>query len=135
MKFARLLMMSLFVMPFLFQFSPAQAESLAPCDLTFTQAGLCARVRWINGPSDRIENRMQMQFVDLQTGSVALPAPNLKVVLWMPDMGHGSRPVSIENPGEGLYQVNKMYFVMPGHWEVRVTLGDGQEQQVLPVDL
>lgn len=46
---------------------------------------------------------------------------NMKVVLWMPSMGHGSRPVTLAKVGVNKYQVTKAYFMMRGDWDVRLT--------------
>jgi YtkA-like len=45
---------------------------------------------------------------------------DLTVKLWMPDMGHGSWPVTITQFGVNKYKITQAYFIMPGSWEVRV---------------
>ncbi|MBI3543743.1 MAG: FixH family protein [Deltaproteobacteria bacterium] len=41
--------------------------------------------------------------------------------LWMPAMGHGSRPTkTVERGAKGHYEVSGAYFLMPGIWEVIV---------------
>lgn len=67
----------------------------------------------------------------------------IRVILWMSmedGHGHGSRPTDVKSiPGSpGLYLVDKMYFMMTGHWEVQVelTYANGQKETVvLPVAL
>lgn len=46
---------------------------------------------------------------------------DMKVVLWMPSMGHGSSPVTLTKVGVNKYQVTEAYFMMPGQWEVRLS--------------
>lgn len=48
----------------------------------------------------------------------------LAVYLFMPEHGHGSRPVAIERVAPGEYRVTEVFFIMPGNWEVRVRLTD-----------
>ena len=45
---------------------------------------------------------------------------NLAVVLWMPSMGHGSSPVTVERIAKGTYRASKVFFTMPGDWEIRI---------------
>lgn len=45
---------------------------------------------------------------------------NLAVVLWMPSMGHGSSPVTVERISKGTYRASKVFFTMPGDWEIRI---------------
>jgi YtkA-like len=68
----------------------------------------------------------------------------VSVVLWMPSMGHGSAPTVVENAVDtngnlilGSYNVHRVFFIMGGDWEVRVTLTavDGKsETQVFKVN-
>lgn len=74
---------------------------------------------------------------------VHLEVPNdvqvtdLTVALWMPDMGHGSSPVTLTQFGVNKYKVTQAFFIMPGHWEVRVNFKlEGAEHSIhIPVDI
>lgn len=44
--------------------------------------------------------------------------------LWMPDMGHGSSPVTLISQTNGCTKISKMDFFMTGAWDVRVTLAN-----------
>ena len=105
----------------------------AACPLAFPKAGLCASAQWVQGPSANVENQMLVQFYDAKTLAPKDPTGAVTVVLFMPDMGHGSSPTSLKHNAEGIFEVRKMFFIMEGQWEVRVAI-DG-EQQVLPVDI
>ncbi len=48
-----------------------------------------------------------------------------RVKLWMPEHGHGSSPTQFAEISEGCRVVSKVNFTMPGEWEVRVELTDG----------
>lgn len=57
------------------------------------------------------------QFVDLKN--------ELEVLLWMPSMGHGSSPVTLEKVAPGQYRVSRVFFVMRGDWEIQFKLKNG----------
>lgn len=62
---------------------------------------------------------------------------NLKVVLWMPDMGHGSRPVTLQDMGHNHSLVTDAYFIMAGAWLVKLNFDyAGQNLDIdIPVDV
>ena len=49
------------------------------------------------------------------------------VVLWMPGMGHGSSPVTVERLDIGTYRASKVSLYMHGQWEIRFLLKDRNE--------
>lgn len=49
----------------------------------------------------------------------------IAVVLWMPGMGHGSSPVTVERIDSGLYRASKVFFTMKGQWEIRFQIKNG----------
>lgn len=57
--------------------------------------------------------------------------------LWMPDMGHGSSPVTLNQLGLNKYQVSQAFFIMTGAWEVRVTFNlEGVSHELhIPVEI
>ncbi len=57
----------------------------------------------------------------------------VKVVPWMPEMGHGvfETPLITEKGG-GLYNVENVIFSMSGHWELKISINkDGLEDRVV----
>jgi len=74
--------------------------------------------------------------VDIMTPDLA-PVTNLKVTLWMPDMGHGSSPVVIKDIGNNHYLVTDAWFVMVGKWLVKLEFDFyGNTHQIdIPVDI
>jgi hypothetical protein len=96
----------------------------SPTSLIYPKAGLRAELSWLeNSPVVGPESRMHVQWRNAQ-GEAVDPGGDFRVVLFMPDMGHGSSPTKIAKLPDtpGLFRVTKMYFTMPGVWEVRVTL-------------
>lgn len=96
------------------------------CPLNFSAAQLCASLHWSQGPQSPAESEFILKFWDSKTssenGPYKDPSQNITAVLWMPSMGHGSSPVKIEKIEPGVYRVRKVYFIMPGDWEVRLSL-------------
>lgn len=109
------------------------------CPLDFSHLGYCASVTWTTGPSSD-ESAFTLKFWVKngggESGPFVDPAPSVGVKLWMPDMGHGSSPVTITRTEAGVYQVSRVFFIMPGDWEVRVQIKRGtdiQEEVAAPV--
>lgn len=102
------------------------------CDLTFPQYGVCGTVRWTQGPVLRTESTLEIV--------LAPGIPNLvvKVDAFMPQHGHGTRPVEMKTREDGVIEVSKLYFVMAGAWVLRVMITDDSnfpELAQLPVEL
>lgn len=110
--------------------SPAE-ESPVVCPLEFPKSGFCASMKWTQGPNEDA-SAFTVSFWRKDQGTVAsgpflAPAPQVKVQLWMPSMGHGSSPVKVEAPEPGVYNATDVFFIMPGDWDVRIQLKDGRE--------
>lgn len=103
-----------------------QNNAQTHCALQFSQSHLCASLSWTQGPVSPNESEFILKFWDEQSSSESGPyidpLNTLSVVLWMPSMGHGSSPVTIEKLDTGVYRVRRVYFIMPGEWEVRAFL-------------
>lgn len=99
------------------------------CALNLAQSGLCASLTWTQGPVSPAESEFILKFWNAayssENGPYVDPTNNLSVVLWMPSMGHGSSPVTIEKLESGVFRVRRVYFIMPGEWEIRTFLKNG----------
>jgi hypothetical protein len=99
------------------------------CSLKFINSQLCSSIQWTMGPQSPDESELILKFWDEKTasenGPYVDPANTLSVILWMPSMGHGSSPVKIDKIETGVYRVHRVYFIMPGDWEVRIFLKNG----------
>lgn len=101
----------------------------ADCGLKFRDS--CASLVWEVQPTEEKEGTFLLEF------SQAIEQ-NVAVVLWMPSMGHGSSPVIVEKLAPNRFRASRVFFVMPGEWEIRVQLKNGRElieQVVLPYTL
>jgi len=107
--------------------SPLTAD--AACPLKFSNSGLCAKIDWIVGPDGSNEDSFRLSFWNKETGDSSGPYVNsghdVAVQLWMPSMGHGSSPVTVAAESTGIYRATRVFFTMPGAWEIRVRLQDG----------
>lgn len=84
-------------------------------------------VEWVEGP--RVgESRFLLKTWKHGIGTINGPYQDFdstfNVVLWMPEMGHGSAPVKITKLDQGEYEVSEVQFLMSGHWEIKLQLKD-----------
>lgn len=103
-------------------------SSQGSCPLMFPKSSICFDITWINGPSTSGSSDFIARFWDKNTGSkdgpFIDPPGELKILLWMPSMSHGSAPVTLQKTSLGEFKVTNVYFIMPKDWEVRFTLED-----------
>lgn len=99
--------------------------------LVSASLGLTVDLNFDKAPNDSEENFFTLQFH--QAGSLVPVAVDqtIAVVLWMPSMGHGSSPVKIQKTADGIYLVSKVYFIMPGDWEIRLQIKDKETLNVV----
>ena len=50
------------------------------------------------------------------------PSQHLNVYLWMPEMGHGSSPVEVQQNNSTNYVFSELAFIMPGLWVLHVEI-------------
>lgn len=114
-------------------------------NLFFKNGTLAIAASFEGVPESGKEAIILLQAKDAQTQQPVEIAEQLKVILWMPDMGHGSSPTRIQkavdtngNALPGAYRVSNIHFMMGGVWEVRVQLKDAAgkvEMQAFTVEI
>ncbi len=103
------------------------------CGLYFAKENLCATLFWVRRPSaQELEGKaryseFQLTFwrADAKGRAQAVSPPGQVLVsLWMPGMGHGSEETLVTRvaSSEGQFRVEKVWFSMPGQWEIWVSL-------------
>ncbi len=121
----------------------AQAQE-NPTTLIFAQNAVQAQAVWLVGPQDGDESVLQLNFTNGGTQNPQNLPGSLQVALFMPDMGHGSAPTAVTQtlggdgqPVRGSYTIRGIYFLMPGLWQVKVTLGNTttSETQIFTVTI
>ncbi|WP_374073462.1 serine protease spb1 [Bdellovibrio bacteriovorus] len=101
------------------------------CTGEFKALGICARLQWTKTPNS---TEAQEFLLELQ-GDTSL-FDDISIILWMPSMGHGSAPVKIEKLSATQYRITNVYFIMPGDWDVRMSLkksGQTLDQLFIPL--
>ena len=102
--------------------APASESKTATCALKYNSQNLCAAYDWETYPTGSDMGAFVARFTNPTSGALVDPALSLKVVLWMPSMGHGSSPVTVTRLSTGVYRVDKVFFSMPGTWQIRFQL-------------
>jgi nitrogen fixation protein FixH len=97
-----------------------------PCEMFFKSENLCLEQKWEILPSRTTMGQMTLTFKDHE-GRVISPKNTPFVLLWMPSMGHGSRPVTITLVEDGIYSVTNVKFIMGGPWDIHYQLKDGSK--------
>ncbi|MFZ4404342.1 MAG: hypothetical protein ACOYOK_09605 [Pseudobdellovibrionaceae bacterium] len=101
------------------------------CKNTFTKSGFCLSWQWETKPTSSqsgsfIFKTYRANYFD--QSSVLLDWSALpEVILWMPSMGHGSTPTEVERLDVGTYRVKKVFFVMPGDWDLQFFIKENSE--------
>lgn len=73
------------------------------------------------------ENNDLVFLVFNESGKLLSPKEKIKLELWMPDHGHGSFPIRLEEVSKGIYKASDIFFTMPGLWDLRFQLLDDNE--------
>ena len=130
----------------------SQKKDQEECDFHFKKMGWCGTLTWVIPPKkvEMITEKDQAEFNlmicpkksvrEHRGGSKAGVSEKidlkksfdrLHVRLWMPSMGHGSRPTRVrEVSSEGgclKFHVSQLYFSMPGDWEIQAEIQKDQK--------
>lgn len=91
------------------------------CDVYFEKLTACAKITWKTNITAEEEAPFELRIVSAEKPEnlEILNAADLKVVLWMPAMGHGSSPTEVKKNSNTSYDTSKVYFIMSGEWEIR----------------
>lgn len=102
---------------FLSHLAYGQVESLGVRLSTFSRAG---RELILSFPEETVTKAAKTAVVCIT------PAASLSLAkLWMPDMGHGSSATTLAPQDLSCTAVERLHFLMPGVWELRLNLVDG----------
>lgn len=102
------------------------------CEITFPKLALCLNWVWEKKPSSFkdlgiiVFKTYKLNVYD-QTPVEVDPIQTPKVVLWMPEMFHGSAETKIVRLDQGTYRVTNMSFYMPGVWDIQFEIRNGSE--------
>lgn len=94
----------------------------------------CVQITWITEPTQNTKGQFLLKTFRSNLADNTPILDDLKgelhVDLWMPSMGHGSSPVSLQKLDTGTYKVSDVFFIMPGEWEIRFKLKDSTGQLI-----
>lgn len=103
------------------------------CELYLSKRQICLHLQWLEKPSSQNNSSFLLTFTQGKTSQVLSSENfenlvlNLKVLLWMPGMGHGSVPVIIKrNADSQTLTIERVYFIMPGNWEIRFQIKENE---------
>lgn len=109
----------------------SKAEAVCNPENRLPTSGLCLTFSWEKPPTEKLSgififkiwrpNLADNTPIPTELGDSAT------VELWMPHMGggHGSSPVVVEKKDVGTYRARRVFFSMPGQWEIRFTIKSG----------
>lgn len=98
--------------------APAPSADTKECQLRFEKMNLCLKITWLLGPRATGESQLIAELTTEPIEAQDVSGYTLKATLWMPEHGHGSSPVTIEQIEPAKFLIKSVYFIMPGKWDV-----------------
>lgn len=111
----------------------SQSQKVTDCEVRFQNSGYCLLWQWEKMPTSTQVGSVIFKVVRANTlDDSPMPvdlnsAPSL--LLWMPSMGHGSSPSTVEQVDTGSYRAKNVFFIMPGEWELKFQVKEGSTVQ------
>lgn len=111
----------------------SQIQKVTDCESRFQNSGYCLLWQWEKMPTSTQVGSLNFKVVranalddsPIPVDLTSVPA----LVLWMPSMGHGSSSTTVEKVDTGSYRAKNVFFIMPGEWELRFQVKDGNTVQ------
>jgi hypothetical protein len=118
------------------------ASNAEECPFDFQEIGLCGKIIWTKVATEDSGGEFFLKFWKKaeqypENGPYTEPDLSVDILLWMQmgEMGHGTRPKPILSPYineeghlvHGVYRATKVFFSMPGKWQLSVLLKKGSE--------
>jgi hypothetical protein len=104
-------------------------EAGSDCSIQFNGSQICLSWYWEKKPTSTHVGSFIFKTYRLNTfDATALelnPVSVPQVLLWMPSMGHGSTPTQTVQLDIGTYRAENVFFIMPGEWEIKFQIKDG----------
>ncbi|WP_412462991.1 FixH family protein [Halobacteriovorax sp. RT-2-6] len=92
-------------------------------EIRFDTEALTILRQWDKGPIVYDSSTLTITFKD-SANNLKDPAGEFSAYIWMPDMGHGSYPITVTRIATGVYQLTDIYFTMGGLWDFHLQLKD-----------
>lgn len=101
------------------------------CSIRFNQSGHCLNWQWDEMPTQSQPGSLTFKVVrPNEMDQTPIPvdiSSEVDVILWMPSMGHGSSPTTIQKIDIGSYLATNVFFVMPGEWEIKFQIKENKK--------
>lgn len=98
------------------------------CAFDITAYDMCADIIWNTSPKVSENSPFKLNFYTKNNPTILVNPPNdIYVYLWMPDMGHGSSPITLTQTTTGEFMAQDVYFLMNGLWQIRIQFKNGNE--------
>ncbi|MFG1484725.1 FixH family protein [Halobacteriovorax sp. RZ-2] len=91
--------------------------------LEFNTEALTISRQWEKGPLLYDSSTITITFKD-SADNLKDPIGDFSAYIWMPDMGHGSYPITVTKVATGIYELTDIYFTMGGLWDFHLQLKD-----------
>lgn len=113
----------------LFSINAFSGEALTEC----YSSESCAHISFIDDARIKVDSKFTLKFDSAHVS-------DLKVILWMTmpnGHSHGSAPVKLTRVNEAEYLVENVWFVMKGHWDIKVQFVDDNQvtELIFPLSL
>jgi hypothetical protein len=113
---------------------------LANCSLESRSLDICLQLKWLEMPTEDDYGSFELKAFKGPDYTLEIPAPleQLKVILWMPSMNHGSSPVTITNYSNAHFLIEDVFFIMPGDWDIEFhfqTSNGGKDEIIKQIHL
>lgn len=102
---------------------PFRGDDGVAASLRFETEALTISRQWNKGPLLYDSSKITISLTD-SAGNYTDPIGEFRAYLWMPNMGHGSYPISIKKISAGIYELTDVYFTMGGLWDFHLQLED-----------
>lgn len=104
------------------------ADPVAECKLKLDALKLCVDLKWEKKPSSTKEEGIAILkfFEEKDSATLITPEGDPQFVLFMPSMGHGSKPTAVVKQNDKSYRVEKIFFIMEGEWEIHIKVTRGK---------
>lgn len=102
--------------------SAPKSEKTETCQIFFKSLNVCANLKWNILPTQNDSGSFSLHFYNNGVDFSLTKIP--RVFLWMPSMGHGSSPVTIKSVSASNFNIEKVFFIMPGEWDINVIIQD-----------
>jgi hypothetical protein len=111
-----------------------QSQKVSKCSTKFSISQYCVLWQWEKTPTADESGVLTLKVVRpnlLDDSAVPVDLDSDPTLfLWMPSMGHGSAPnPRVSRIDIGSYRITDVFLIMPGEWEMKFQIKEGNQVQ------